>query len=55
MAALNCQKVKEFADYKRNGYYWIKNKCMPKPERVYCDMESNFPNFYLYKGWRRDK
>jgi len=28
-AATNCAKVKEFADYKRNGYYWIKNKCMP--------------------------
>lgn len=28
---------------------------MPKPERVYCDMEDNYPNFYLYDGWHRDK
>jgi hypothetical protein len=28
---------------------------MPKPERVYCDMDDNYPNFYLYKGWHNDK
>ena len=28
---------------------------MPKPERVYCDMEDNYPNFYLYDGWHREK
>ena len=28
---------------------------MPKPERVYCDMDSNYPNFYVYKGWYREK
>jgi len=54
-AALNCQKIKEYADYKRNGYYWVQTKCMPKPERVYCDMEDNYPNFYHYDGWHRDK
>jgi len=28
---------------------------MPKPERVYCDFENNFPNFYLYNGIPKEK
>jgi hypothetical protein len=53
--ATDCHKIKEYADYKRNGFYWVKTKCMPKPERVYCDFKDNFPNFYVYKGWHADK
>lgn len=28
---------------------------MPEPARVYCDFENNFPNFYLFKGFAKDK
>lgn len=28
---------------------------MPEPARVYCDFENNFPNFYLFKGFSKDK
>lgn len=29
--------------------------CMPEPARVYCDFDNNFPNFYLYTGYVREK
>jgi len=53
--ATDCEKIKEFASYKRNGFYWVKTKCMPKPERVFCDFLDNESNFYVYKGWKADK
>ena len=28
---------------------------MPEPARVYCDFENNYPNFYLYTGYVREK
>ena len=28
---------------------------MPTAERVYCDMDDNFPNFYVFKGNLKDK
>jgi hypothetical protein len=28
---------------------------MPEPARVLCDFDYNFPNFYLYKGFPREK
>ena len=40
---------------KRNGFYWVKTKCMPEAARVYCDFDNNLPNFYLYKGFPKEK
>lgn len=28
---------------------------MPEAKRVFCDMENNFPNFYVYEGYPRDQ
>lgn len=53
--ASSCAHIRNHEPLKRNGYYWIKMKCMPEPARVYCDFDTNFPNFYLYKGHPRDK
>ena len=41
--AKDCASIIIAYPSKRNGFYWIKNECTPKPIRVYCD-------FYSYKN-----
>jgi len=53
--ASSCEAIRAAENMKRKGYYWIKMKCMPEPERVFCDMDQNFPNFYLFKGYPAEK
>ena len=40
---------------RKNGFFWIKTKCMPEPTRVYCDFDDGEGNFYLYQGNMADK
>ena len=44
--ALNCNKIKLSNLNKRSGFYWVKNECMEKPLRVFCDF-NNFDKFSL--------
>jgi len=37
--ASSCGHIREHEPLKRNGYYWVKIKCMPEPERVFCDFD----------------
>jgi len=53
--AFDCSKIRAAAPYKKNGFYWLKTKCMPKALRVYCDFDKNNPNFYAYHGFTREK
>ena len=43
--ATSCSHIITAYPSKRNGFYWIKNLCTPKPIRVYCDFD-----YYDKKG-----
>jgi hypothetical protein len=38
--ANDCAHIIKAFPSKRSGMYWIKNECMPKAQRVYCDFDS---------------
>ena len=54
-SALNCHYIKKKTPLRLNGYFWIKTKCMPSAERVYCDFTTGDGNFYIYYGNLRGK
>ena len=54
-SALSCHYIKKKTPLRQNGYFWIKTKCMPQAERVYCDYATASGNFYIYVGNLRDK
>jgi hypothetical protein len=54
-AASGCALIRKRFPFKKNGYYWIKAKCMPEPLRVYCDFTDYNPNFYVLIGFHANK
>ena len=43
-------EIKKKYSEKRNGFYFLKNKCMKNALRVYCDFNSENKVLYYYNG-----
>ena len=54
-SASSCSNIKRKKQLRKNGFFWIKTKCMPEAARVFCDFENGDSNFYQYVGNFADK
>lgn len=47
----SCAHVKRQFPFKKTGFYWIQDKCMKDPLRMYCNFEQPRITSYHYVGY----
>lgn len=47
----SCDHLKQAYPSKKSGYYWIKDKCMKDPLRMFCNFNLPKTSSYSYVGY----